>query len=105
MLHGTQRPPDFIKVECLRGRLADISAGQFEYLLQQRLVATASAFTNPQIVLARIYLRNANEDAALEELHDFLARHPDSPETASVLALVEKIRQARNSDAAPRAGY
>ena len=60
-------------------------------------------YTNPQIPLARIYLSHSNQQSAVEELTDFLDRHPDSPEAESVRAMIEKIRQTPNSDRAATA--
>ena len=57
-------------------------------------------FTNPQLALARIYLRLSEEEAALEELQDFLERHPDSPEASRAKAMIGRIQQAMESDAA-----
>jgi tetratricopeptide (TPR) repeat protein len=62
-------------------------------------------YTNPQIPLARIYLSHSNAQAAVEELTDFLDRHPDSPEADSVRAMIEKIRQAPDSDRAATAAF
>jgi Flp pilus assembly protein TadD len=56
-------------------------------------------FTNPQLPLARIYLRHSEEEAALEELQDFLRLRPDSPEAESVRALVQRIEQALQAEA------
>ncbi len=37
-----------------------------------------SHFSLPQLALAEIYLRKGEKRAALLEMEDFLARHPDS---------------------------
>ncbi len=57
-------------------------------------------FTNPQLPLAQIYLRHSQEQAALEELEDFLRYHPDSPEAPSVRAMVERIEDSVDAEAA-----
>jgi len=62
-------------------------------------------YTNPQLPLAKIYLRHSNETAALEELGDFLDRHPDSPEADSVRALMRTIQQDRDSSPAATAAF
>jgi tetratricopeptide (TPR) repeat protein len=41
-------------------------------------------FTYPQLILARIYSRQGESDRVVAELQDFLERHPDSEESASV---------------------
>jgi Tfp pilus assembly protein PilF len=60
-------------------------------------------FSNPQLPLAKIYLRHSEEEAAIEELEDFLVRHPDSPEASSVRETVERIRQSAAPEAAASA--
>ena len=61
-------------------------------------------FTSPQIPLANIYLRNSDEQSAVEELEDFLVRHPDSPEADSVRAMIRRIREEGGSETAATAG-
>ena len=39
-------------------------------------------FCYPQLTLARIHLQRNQRAAAAQELHDFLERHPDSPQAA-----------------------
>ncbi|MBI2819616.1 MAG: tetratricopeptide repeat protein [Acidobacteria bacterium] len=62
-------------------------------------------FTNPQIPLAKIYLRNSDKQSAIEELEDFLNHHPDSPEADSVRAMMQKIRQESESETAATTLY
>ena len=49
-------------------------------------------FSNPQLPLARIYLRRSEQEAALRELEDFLEHHPDSPTAPQVRAMIEEIQ-------------
>jgi Tfp pilus assembly protein PilF len=67
------------------------------YLLLAREIDPAH-FTNPQLPLANIYLRNSNQQAAIEELEDFLERHPDSPEGDSVRAMLRRIRDQQDAE-------
>jgi len=39
-------------------------------------------FSHPQLLLSEIHLQRNEHTAAIEELEDFLRRHPDSPEAA-----------------------
>ncbi len=41
-------------------------------------------FSHPQLTLAELYQRRGDHQAALEQLRDFLARHPDSPQASGV---------------------
>lgn len=52
-------------------------------------------FSNPQLVLADIYLRRNDGPAAADELEEFLKLHPDWPAAASVRGAIEKLRQQR----------
>jgi Flp pilus assembly protein TadD len=51
-----------------------------------------SHFTHPQRVLAEIYLRLSNREAAVAELEDFVARHPDSTETENARRVLARLR-------------
>ena len=73
------------------------------YLLLAEQIDPAH-FTHPQIPLANIYLRNSEEESAIEELEDFLNHHPDSPEAESVRATMRRIRQELESEPAATAG-
>ncbi len=55
-----------------------------------------SHFSQPQLVLAQIYTRRGHLQAAIEELEDFLARHPEAPNAEAVNAWLEKLRHAHN---------
>ena len=50
-------------------------------------------FSNPQLTIARIYLRRSQREAAMRELEEFLKEHPDSRESDNVRATIENIRQ------------
>lgn len=54
-------------------------------------------FSNPQIVIAEIYLRRGQESAAIRELENFLAVHPDSPLGDRVRDTVRKIQTEHSS--------
>ena len=54
-------------------------------------------FSNPQLPLARIYLRRSEQEAALRELEDFLEHHPDSPTAPQVRAMIEEIQEEEAS--------
>ena len=68
------------------------------YLEQTKEIDPAH-FTNPQISLARIYLRRAQEKEALRELEEFLEQHPDSPLAPDVKAMIEKLQQSHANSA------
>jgi len=51
-----------------------------------------SHFTHPQRFLAEIYLRLSNPKAAVAELEDFVARHPDSPDAVSARQSIARLR-------------
>ena len=96
----TARPQDALANSQLG--LSYYLLGNDEEALNYLLLTTQidpAHFTNPQIPLANIYLRNSNEEAAIEELEDFLERHPDSPDAGSVRALLARIRDGRESAA------
>ncbi|MBI3934408.1 MAG: tetratricopeptide repeat protein [Acidobacteria bacterium] len=62
-------------------------------------------FTNPQIPLANIYLRNADKQSAIEELEDFLNRHPDSPVADSVRAMIQRIGDENDPETAATTAF
>ena len=68
------------------------------YLEQTKEIDPAH-FTNPQISLARIYLRRAQEKEALRELEEFLEQHPDSPQAQDVKAMIEKLQRSHANSA------
>jgi Tfp pilus assembly protein PilF len=51
-----------------------------------------SHFTHPQRYLAEIYLRLSNPKAAVAELEDFVARHPDSTEAVNARRTLARLR-------------
>jgi tetratricopeptide (TPR) repeat protein len=61
------------------------------YLVRTQEIDPAH-FTNPQIPLANIYLRNSDNESAIRELEDFLEFHPDSPEVESVQAMLKRVQ-------------
>ena len=50
-------------------------------------------FSHPQLMLSEIHLQRNERAAAIEELEDFLRRHPDAPEAAGVKATITRLRQ------------
>ncbi len=52
-------------------------------------------FSNPQLVLAEIYLRRSQDALAASELEDFLHHHPDVPEATKIRAQITKLRSSR----------
>jgi len=50
-------------------------------------------FSHPQLLLSEIHLQRNERAAAIEELEDFLRRHPDAPEAAGVKATIQRLRQ------------
>ncbi len=50
-----------------------------------------SHFSYPQLTLARIHLKRNERAAAAEELRDFLARHPDSPQAAQARKQLQEL--------------
>jgi tetratricopeptide (TPR) repeat protein len=65
-----------------------------EYLEKTKELDPAH-FSNPQLTIARIHLRRAQRDAAVRELEDFLAQHPDSEDSESVRTTIEEIRESQ----------
>jgi tetratricopeptide (TPR) repeat protein len=52
-----------------------------------------SHFSYPQLVMAEIYLRRSDRARAIKEFEDFLARHPDAPNAASVRERIERLKR------------
>lgn len=52
-----------------------------------------SHFTNPQVMLAEIYLRRSDRQSAIKELEEFLALHPDSVEAEKVRKHLERLKR------------
>jgi len=65
-----------------------------EYLERTKELDPAH-FSNPQLTIARIYLRRSQREAALRELEAFLEEHPDSGESESVRTTMEEIRESQ----------
>ena len=57
---------------------------QSEKYLQMAKRIDPAHFSHPQLTLAQIYLRRHQRAKAVEELRDFLRRHPDSPQAVTV---------------------
>jgi tetratricopeptide (TPR) repeat protein len=49
-------------------------------------------FSHPQLLLAGIYLQRSERKAAIAELEDFLARHPDAPVAEQVRVQLDRLR-------------
>jgi tetratricopeptide (TPR) repeat protein len=50
-------------------------------------------FSHPQLMLSEIHLQRDERAAAIEELEDFLRRHPDAPEATGVKAALTRLQQ------------
>jgi tetratricopeptide (TPR) repeat protein len=50
-------------------------------------------FSNPQLLLAEIYLRRDDRAGAAAQLDDFLKHHPDWPAAAKIRETIAKLRQ------------
>lgn len=85
--------------------LAQSQLGMSYYMLEEydraeaalRLAKTLDPghFTLPQLLLADIYERRKDLEAAALELESFLKLHPDSPRAPEVRARIETLRNAR----------
>jgi Flp pilus assembly protein TadD len=73
------------------------------YLLLTEQIDPAH-FSNPQLTLARIYLQHSEEEAALEELQDFLERRPDSPEASQARRMIERVRSRMEAEGSRATG-
>lgn len=51
-------------------------------------------FSHPQLILAEIYRRRGDRVSLIEELEDFLARHPDSGNSDYARRTLEQLKQA-----------
>ena len=63
-----------------------------EYLKKAKQI-DPNHFSQPQLMLAKLYARRGEAKRALEELEDFLARHPDSPNAKIARSWVEALRE------------
>jgi tetratricopeptide (TPR) repeat protein len=52
-------------------------------------------FSRPQLLLAEIFHRRGDFQAAARALEDLLARHPDAPEAPQIRAMIDKLRAPR----------
>jgi tetratricopeptide (TPR) repeat protein len=74
--------------------LAYSVAGDFDLAvkyLQNAKRIDPGHFSNPQLALAEIYLRQNQRAAAAQEYRDFLRRHPDAPQAAGVRESLAKL--------------
>lgn len=55
-----------------------------EKYLKKAVQLDPAHFSHPQLTLAEIYGRRGDRASALEQLRDFLRRHPDSPQVGAV---------------------
>jgi len=69
--------------------------GQFDLAikhLEQARAIDPAHFSYPQLVLAEIHLRQDNPHAAADVLDDFLTRHPDWPQAATMRQKIVELR-------------
>lgn len=52
-------------------------------------------FSQPELVLAQIYLDRGEREAAARELEEFLARRPDSPEAPRIRRQLEQLKKTK----------
>ena len=64
-----------------------------EKYLKSAVKLDPAHFSHPQLTLAGIYAQRGDSASALDQLRDFLKRHPDSPEAAAVRAKIAKLNQ------------
>lgn len=64
-----------------------------EQFLKTAIQLDPAHFSHPQLTLAEIYVRRGDRAAAVEQLQDYLKRHPDSPQAPGVRAMVTELRQ------------
>lgn len=65
-----------------------------KYLLEARRL-DAGHFSNPQLLLAEIYLRQKRAGAAADQMEEFLHYHPDWPNAAEMRRGISKLRGSR----------
>jgi tetratricopeptide (TPR) repeat protein len=58
-------------------------------------------FSNPQLMLARIYVQQENYSAVIEELEEFLRLHPDYPESEKLQQVIEVTREKMKAPSQP----
>lgn len=62
-------------------------------------------FTNPQLSLARIYMRRDETEDAVEELREFLKFHPDSGDATEARTLLQQAESILQETAAGRSRF
>ncbi len=62
-----------------------------EKYLKAALQLDPAHFSHPQLTLAQIYLARGDRASAVEQLRDFLSRHPDSPQAAAVREQISEL--------------
>ena len=65
-----------------------------KYLLEARRLDPGH-FSNPQLLLAEIYMRQKRSGAAADQLDEFLRYHPDWPQAAEMRRGISKLRGSR----------
>jgi Tfp pilus assembly protein PilF len=63
-----------------------------KYLLTAQQIDPAH-FSEPQLTLAEIYIRESKPQSAVAELEDFLKRHPDAGNAGEIKKTIEKLRK------------
>ena len=66
---------------------------QAEHHLRTAKMRDEKHFSNPQLMLARIYVLRENYSAVIAELEEFLRLHPDYPESGKLQEVIEATRQ------------
>jgi len=52
-----------------------------------------SHFSQPELTLAKLYLKRGDNKSALRELHEFVARFPDAPAAAGARLEIQKLQE------------
>ena len=80
--------------------MAYFYSGQLDFAQKYLTVAKQidpSHFSHPQMLLAEIYLRRNEPEAAAGELEDMLKRHPDLPNASKIKEEIERLRRATHA--------
>ena len=94
-LHGALRRPNDALVNAQLGMSYRLSGNldlAAQYLTLARQIDPAH-FSHPQLLLSEIHLRRNERAAAIEELEDFLKRHPDAPEAPEVKSTITRLKE------------
>ncbi len=94
-LHGALRRPNDALVNAQLGMSYRLSGNldlAAQYLTLARQIDPAH-FSHPQLLLSEIHLRLNERAAAIEELEDFLKRHPDAPEAPEVKSTITRLKE------------